>query len=52
VANIKEEYVKLLGFISNSDEISRMNLVGENLLHLPNDSKAYRTAKELFASII
>ncbi len=52
VANIKEEYVKLLGFISNSDEISRMNLVGENLLHLPNDSKAYRTAKDLFASII
>ena len=52
VANLKEEYIKLLGFIANSDEISRMNLVGENLLHLPDESKAYRTAKDLFASII
>ena len=52
VANIKQEYVKLLGFIANSDEISRMNLVGENLLHLPNDSKAYKKSKELFAKIV
>ncbi|MFX1315097.1 MAG: AAA family ATPase [Promethearchaeota archaeon] len=52
VANLKEEYVKLLGFIANSDEISRMNLVGENLLHLPNESNAYQKAKELFASIV
>ncbi len=52
VGNIKEEYVKLLGFISNSDEISRMNIVGENLLDLPIESKAYKTAKELFALII
>jgi len=52
VANLKEEYVKLLGFIANSDEISRMNLVGENLLNLPNESKAYQKAKELFASIV
>ncbi len=52
VANIKEEYVKLLGFIANSEEISKMNLIGENLLNLPNESEAYRTAKDLFASII
>ena len=52
VASIKEEYVKLLGFISNDEEISRMNMVGENLLHLPNESKAYRTVKELYSSII
>ena len=52
VDNIKEKYVKLLGFIANSDEISTMNLVGENLLHLPDESKAYQTAKELFATII
>ena len=52
VAQIKEEYVNLLGFISNSQEISRMNLVGENLLDLPNESEAYKTAKEIFAKIV
>ena len=52
VANIKEEYVKLLGFIANSDEISKMNLIGENLLLLPNENEAYKTAKDLFAKII
>lgn len=52
VASIKKEYVKLLGFIANSDEISRMNIIGENLLQLPNESEAYKTGKELFAKII
>ncbi len=52
VTNIKEEYVKLLGFIANSDDISKMNLVGENLLNLPNETEAYKTGKELFAKII
>ncbi|MEE9378049.1 MAG: AAA family ATPase [Candidatus Lokiarchaeia archaeon] len=52
VASIKKEYVKLLGFIVNSDEISRMNIIGENLLQLPNESEAYKTGKELFAKII
>ena len=52
VTGIGKEYVKLLGFIANSDEISRMNIVGENLLQLPNESEAYQTGKELFAKII
>jgi len=52
VGNIKEEIVKLLGFVSNSDEISRMNIIGENLLELPDESEAYKTAKELFNKII
>ena len=52
VAGIKDEDVKLLGFVSNSDEISRMNIIGENLLELPDESEAYKTAKELFAKII
>ncbi len=52
VAKIKQEYVKLLGFIANSDEISKMNIVGENLLNLPNESEAYITSKELFAKIV
>ena len=52
VTSLNEKNVKLLGFVSNSDEISKMNLIGENLLQLPEDSEAYRTVKDLFASII
>jgi len=52
VASVNERNVKLLGFIANSDEISKMNLVGENLLQLPSESKTYKTAKELFSAII
>ncbi|HEA70843.1 hypothetical protein LCGC14_1456100 [marine sediment metagenome] len=52
VKSIKENNVKLLGFVSNSEEISTMNLIGENLLELPNQSGTYQNAKELFASII
>ena len=52
VASINEPNVKLLGFISNSDDISKMNLIGENLLLLNNESDAYKKAKGLFAKII
>ena len=52
VENIKERNVRFLGLLPSDDEISKMNLVGENLLQLPNESKAYKTAKELFATII
>ncbi|MHA1931788.1 MAG: AAA family ATPase [Promethearchaeota archaeon] len=52
VVAIDEHNVKLLGFISNSEEISTMNLVGDNLLLLSNESNAYKNAKELFAKII
>ena len=52
VDNIKEDYVKLLGFISNDDEISKMNIIGENLLFLPDETDAYKKAKVLFAKIL
>ena len=52
VASIKDHNVKLLGFISNSEEISRVNLVGDNLLLLSNETNAYKDAKDLFAKII
>jgi CO dehydrogenase maturation factor len=52
VANIKVEHVKFLGFISNDDEISKMNIIGENLLQIPAESIAYKTAKDLFASVV
>ncbi|MFX0104565.1 MAG: AAA family ATPase [Candidatus Hodarchaeota archaeon] len=52
VTNIRDDHVNLLGFIANSDEISEMNLVGENLLKLPIESEVYKTGKELFAKIL
>jgi CO dehydrogenase maturation factor len=52
VANVGKEHIKLLGFISNDDEISKMNMIGENLLQLPAESLAYKTGKELFAKIL
>ncbi|MHA1985539.1 MAG: nucleotide-binding protein [Promethearchaeota archaeon] len=52
VATIEDHNVKLLGFISNSEEISTMNLVGDNLLLLSSESNAYKSAKDLFAKII
>ncbi len=52
VASIKEHNVKLLGFVSNSEDISSMNLVGDNLLHLSNENNAFKDAKDLFAKII
>jgi len=52
VENIKERNVRFLGLLPNDDEISKMNLVGENLLQLPSESKTYKTAKELFSAII
>jgi CO dehydrogenase maturation factor len=52
VASINEHNIKLLGFVSNSEEISSMNLIGDNLLLLSDESNAYKNAKELFAKII
>ncbi|MHA2473015.1 MAG: nucleotide-binding protein [Promethearchaeota archaeon] len=52
VASLNEDNIKLLGFVSNSEEISSMNLVGENLLLLSSESKAYKNAKNLFAKVI
>lgn len=52
VASINEDNIKLLGFVSNSEEISSMNLVGENLLLLSSESIAYKNAKNLFAKVI
>ena len=52
VEGVGKEYVKLLGFMENSDEISRINIIGDNLLDLSNDSKPYKTIKSLFAQIV
>jgi CO dehydrogenase maturation factor len=52
VSNINEENVKFLGFLPNDEEISRINLIGENLLNLPSENKLFGSAKVLFAKII
>jgi len=52
IENINQQNVKLLGFISNNNEISEINLTGGNLLDLSQDNSSYREAKEIFAKII
>ncbi|MFX0058296.1 MAG: AAA family ATPase [Candidatus Heimdallarchaeota archaeon] len=52
VSKINEENVKFLGFLPNDEEISRINLIGENLLDLPSENKLFDSAKVLFAKII
>ena len=52
VEDVKEKNVQLLGFISNDEEISSINLIGRNLLDLPQDNLSYQEAKEIFTKII
>jgi CO dehydrogenase maturation factor len=49
---LKDRNVKLLGFIPSSDEISKINLIGENLIDLPKNNSSYLQAKEIFSKII
>ncbi|MFW9879428.1 MAG: AAA family ATPase [Candidatus Thorarchaeota archaeon] len=51
IENINQPHVQLLGFISNNEEISKINLIGGNLLELSNDNSSYLEAKEIFAKI-
>lgn len=52
IENVKQENVKLLGFISNNDEISGINLTGGNLLEVPDANPSYLEAKRIFAKIL
>ncbi len=52
VNDIKQENVKLLGFTPNDDEISKINLTGENLLDISSDNSTYQQAKEIFSKIV
>ena len=51
VESIKNDRVKLLGFISNNEEISKINITGGNLIELPEKNGSYQEAKEIFAKI-
>ncbi len=52
VENLNRNRVKLLGFISNNEEISKINITGGNLIDLPRENLSYQEAKEIFAKII
>ena len=52
VDSINETNVKFLGILPNDEEISKINLVGENLLELSDQSKTYQSAQQLFAKIL
>ena len=52
VENLNRDRVKLLGFISNNEDISKINITGGNLIDLPRENSSYQEAKEIFAKII
>ncbi|MFX0180238.1 MAG: AAA family ATPase [Candidatus Hodarchaeota archaeon] len=52
VESLNKGNVKLLGFISNNDEIGEINLTGGNLLKLSENNQSYQEAKQIFAKII
>jgi CO dehydrogenase maturation factor len=52
VAEIKESNVKLLGVLPYNEEISKVNLTGENLLKLPIENDLYQVVKKMFATVV
>jgi len=51
VEALNNDQVKILGFIGNNEEISKYNLLGANLLDLPDDNPAYQEAAKFFVKI-
>lgn len=52
VENLKNDRIQLLGFISNNEEISKINITGGNLIDLPKENVSYQEAKEIFVNIV
>lgn len=52
VENIDDDRLKFLGILPYDEEISTLNLTGDNLLKLSNENPFYKSAKTLFASIV
>jgi CO dehydrogenase maturation factor len=52
VANIDDDRIKFLGILPYNEEISTINLTGDNLLNLSSENLLYKSAKALFASVI
>ena len=52
VEDLNDDRVKLLVFISDNEENSKINITGGNLIELPEENSSYQEAKEIFAKII
>ena len=52
VDKINEKNVKFLGLLPYDKEISKINLIGDNLLNLSNENNLYKSARNLFAKVI
>ena len=52
IENINDDRVKFLGILPYDEEISTLNLTGDNLLNLSSENTLYKSAKTLFASIV
>jgi len=52
VKNISDKKVRFLGSLPYNEEVSKINLTGENLLDLAKENVLYNSAKNLFAEVI
>jgi CO dehydrogenase maturation factor len=52
IENINDDRVKFLGILPYDEEISTLNLTGDNLLNLSSENMLYKSAKTLFASVV
>ena len=52
IKDSNEKKVNLLGFISNNEEIRKINLVRGNLLEILRDNPFCRRAKDFFSKIV
>ncbi len=52
IENIDDDRLKFLGILPYDEEISTLNLTGDNLLKLSNENALYKSAKSLFESIV
>ncbi len=52
VEKVDDERIKFLGILPYDEEISTHNLMGDNLLDISSENGLYKSAKELFVSVI
>ncbi len=52
VKNISDKKVRFLGVLPYNEEVSKINLTGENLLDLAKENELYNSAKNVFAEVI
>jgi len=52
VSNLSDKKVHFLGALPYNEEVSKINLTGENLLELRKENELYNSAKNLFARVI